>query len=317
MQVKSECVGTRIFCLGASRCGRGARSGAPRVPRPAVAHKRRGGRSRPSNGEAASRSAADRTAVVLGDDHDRRSRRHPVLEVRPAARGFLEGRREAGRSPGCCGATNKVRPSGVNSGPHISAPLGQAKKNLTTARPAPSTSQQYIPSGMLFLAWAPPWSVEIQSRPCRIDRDVVGRGEPGLAALAVHRARAFLGRVAGQEQHVPAELGRRHGRRPAPSPGGTSSTIWPWAFSARGFGPSTCSALRRVLLVSATYTRPLTGFGSTSSGRSIGVAPTRSAALRVKIRTSAWLGKPFSAVSGPSPWTSGSQVTLSSSNLAT
>ena len=31
----------------------------------------------------------------------------------------------------------------------------------------------------------------------------------------------------------------------------------------------------------------------------------------------AWLAKLFAAVSGPSPWTSGSQVSLSSSNLAT
>ena len=39
---------------------------------------------------------------------------------------------------------------------------------------------------------------------------------------------------------------------------------------------------RSVLLVSATYTRPVRGLASTSSGRSILVAPTLSAASRVK-----------------------------------
>ena len=45
-----------------------------------------------------------------------------------------------------------------------------------------------------------------------------------------------------------------------------------------------------------------------SSGRSIGVAPSASAARRVFSSTSAWSAKPFSAVSLPWPWTSGSQV---------
>ena len=107
-QAKSECAGTRIFCLGASRCGRGARSGRPaRARRPAVAHKRRGGRSRPSNGETASRSAADRTAVVLCDDDDRRSRRHPSWKSGQRLAGFSKVDAKSASSPGCCGATNR------------------------------------------------------------------------------------------------------------------------------------------------------------------------------------------------------------------
>ena len=61
---------------------------------------------------------------------------------------------------------------------------------------------------------------------------------------------------------------------------------------ARGFAASVWLDLRLVLLVSITKTDPVTGLGSTSSGRSIGVAPSMSAARRVSIRTSAWLLKP-------------------------
>src|SRR6266545_2489246 len=47
--------------------------------------------------------------------------------------------------------------------------------------------------------------------------------------------------------------------------------------------------------------RPVTGCASTSSGRSIGVAPSKSAARRVSMTTSAWLAKPLAAVRGPWP----------------
>jgi hypothetical protein len=76
-------------------------------------------------------SAADLAAVLLGDDHDRRARRHPVLEVRPARRRVVEGRDPPNSGhwspslPGYWIATNRVLPSGVNIGPH-SSPAGRA-----------------------------------------------------------------------------------------------------------------------------------------------------------------------------------------------
>src|SRR5690606_11246837 len=53
-----------------------------------------------------------------------------------------------------------------------------------------------------------------------------------------------------------------------------------------GSAPGEPSAPRLLLLVQTTYTLPVRGLASTSSGRSIGVAPTLSAAIRVKTSTS-------------------------------
>src|SRR5687768_1573945 len=44
--------------------------------------------------------------------------------------------------------------------------------------------------------------------------------------------------------------------------------------------------------------RPVSGEGSTSSGRSIGVAPDKSAAARTLITTSPWFAKPAREVQG-------------------
>ena len=50
-----------------------------------------------------------------------------------------------------------------------------------------------------------------------------------------------------------------------------------------------------------TNTTPVTGLMSTSSGRSMRVAPSTSAARRASISTSPWSAKPLAAVSGPWP----------------
>ncbi len=56
---------------------------------------------------------------------------------------------------------------------------------------------------------------------------------------------------------------------------------------ATGFASSTgCVVPRLALLVRAQYTLPFTGFGSMSSGRSIFVGATLSAARRVSMSTS-------------------------------
>src|SRR5829696_2383511 len=93
---------------------------------------------------------------------------------------------------------------------------------------------------------------------------------------------------------------------PASSPRSRSSSTCPQGLGARGLPAS--GAVRSVLLVKLTYTRPVTGLRCISSGRSILVAPTRSAAPRVLISTSAWLAKPLAAVSGPRPCSSGTHV---------
>ena len=66
---------------------------------------------------------------------------------------------------GCCTATKKPRLSGVNTGPHISAPVGVRKNMRVTARPRPVVSQAQMPSPMPFADCCSPWSVAIQSRP--------------------------------------------------------------------------------------------------------------------------------------------------------
>src|SRR5687768_4318036 len=62
----------------------------------------------------------------------------------------VEGRLKAGHSspssPGCCTATNMVSSSGVNTGPHISAPTGQRKKCFEVPRKGPSVSTAQTPS---------------------------------------------------------------------------------------------------------------------------------------------------------------------------
>ena len=102
---------------------------------------------------------------------------------------------------------------------------------------------------------------------------------------------------------------------------------WPQLLTARGLASSTAGRAepavvvpstllleagvvpRRLLLVQARNTSPdLVRLAATHSGRSIMVAPTRSAAWRALISTSAWLAKPFSAVKPFCPCTSGSQV---------
>ena len=73
-------------------------------------------------------------------------------------------------------------------------------------------------------------------------------------------------------------------------PASVISMTWPSRLTLRGFAsvaPSFVPVPRLVLLVHATYTRPVFGFGSTSSQRSILVAPTASAARRVFTSTSA------------------------------
>ncbi|CAM5270427.1 hypothetical protein STENM223S_01598 [Streptomyces tendae] len=68
-----------------------------------------------------------------------------------------------------------------------------------------------------------------------------------------------------------------------------SSSTWPCLLAWRGLASSAFGlepTPRLELLVSATYTLPVTGLGSMSSGRSIFVAPTLSPARRVKTKTS-------------------------------
>jgi hypothetical protein len=59
----------------------------------------------------------------------------------------------------------------------------------------------------------------------------------------------------------------------------------------------------------------VTGLGSTSSGRSIGVAPNKSAAARGLMHTSPWLANPAPEFSGPfSSCTSGSHSPVPSAS---
>ena len=139
------------------------------------AHQRRGGRSRPSNGEAASRSATDRTAVVLCDDHDRRSRRHPVLEVRPAARGFLEGRREVGQLARVLrcdeqgpAVRRELRPA------HLGA-SGAGEEELDHGAPGPFDIAAVHPVRDVVLGLGVALVGRDPEPARRIDRDVVGR----------------------------------------------------------------------------------------------------------------------------------------------
>ena len=49
-------------------------------------------------------------------------------------------------SPGCCTARKRLRPSGVNFGPHTSAPAGALKNALPVPRRSPTVSMAQRPS---------------------------------------------------------------------------------------------------------------------------------------------------------------------------
>ena len=88
------------------------------------------------------------------------------------------------------------------------------------------------------------------------------------------------------------------------SPSSRQRMMWPNRLFARGFaasGPGSLSRPRALLLVSVMYTSRVTGWTAPHSGRSIGVAPTRSADWRVFTSTSAWFANPLAAVSAALP----------------
>ena len=107
-----------------------------------------------------------------------------------------------------------------------------------------------------------------------------------------------------------AKMSQRKRVAATSSPSSRQRMMWPNRLFARGFaasGPGCLSRPRALLLVSVMYTSRVTGWTAPHSGRSIGVAPTRSADCRVFTSTSAWLANPFAAVSPFFPCTSASQ----------
>src|ERR1041384_5621920 len=82
-------------------------------------------------------------------------------------------------SPGCCTARNSVVPSGVNAGPQISEPRGPEE----SARDAP-VGPAHV-GAVESVVEADPVVLTIGRDPdssLRIERDVVGRGEPAVLA---------------------------------------------------------------------------------------------------------------------------------------
>ena len=69
--------------------------------------------------------------------------------------------------------------------------------------------------------------------------------------------------------------------------------MWPYGFGSRLLFTA---ELLPAPLVSVTKTSPVRGCTATHSGRCRRVAPTASAAMRVRISTSAWSAQPFAAV---------------------
>src|SRR5262245_10851560 len=67
-------------------------------------------------------------------------------------------------SPGCWIATKNVSRSGVNSGPHNSAPFGQRKNSFDVPRAGPSVSMAHTPSARPVSLGELP-SVAIHKRP--------------------------------------------------------------------------------------------------------------------------------------------------------
>ena len=118
----------------------------------------------------------------------------------------------------------------------------------------------------------------------------------GFVRIGVRRGyyRSAAGREDAQQQtEVHHHQAMREPRKPRPDSASRRHTRWkpcsrpccPKAFPARGFAALAVRRLR--LLVSVQYTSPLCGSTASHSGRSIVVAPTRSAAWRVRIRMSA------------------------------
>ena len=169
--------------------------------------------------------------------------------------------------------------------------MGTRKKAFPVPRAEPSVSKAQSPSAAPVLSFP---SVAIQSRPFTSRAQLSGEpNHPFSDVLGFHVVLLSFGSphltIISHSDTVEVK-----------SPfGSVISIICPDTFFARGFAGFTSPDLRLELFVSMTQTRPVLGSGSTSSGRSIGVASKRSPARRASIMTSAWELKPFSAVRGP------------------
>src|SRR6185503_20066955 len=150
-------------------------------------------------------SAPDLAAVVLRDRDHRAARRHARLEVGPARRRVVEGRalvvarvldreeqrlavgREAGSAHLAAGGPveDRARP----------AAIGPAYVRAVAA---------VVEAGPVVLAVG-----RDPDAPLRVERHVVGRGEPAVVAHRVGIARAVLGhlRVAAEQEEAPVALG--------------------------------------------------------------------------------------------------------------
>ena len=245
--------------------------------------------------ERGSRRLSDLAAAAPGDRDHRWPRRHAGLKSGQRVAGFsnvagIACGSSSSASPGCWTATNRVSSSGVNAGPHSSAPTGTRKNSFEVPRSAPSVSSAHTPSARPVLLGR-----------CRRSRSTAGpavsiaqlSGMPNqpFCVVSAEKRRADFGdrRIAALDQDRPRRtvrrviaVGRRH-----------LDDMAELVVGARIGGVDLlCRAL---VVVGQQRRRPccVTGLASTSSGRSILVAPSRSAASRVSISTSAWLAKPF------------------------
>ncbi len=222
-------------------------------------------------------------------------------------------------SPGCCKVRNNVAPSAVNSQPHTSAPTGPLMNWRTWPRSGPSVGQTKQPS-LLSPGWFP--SVTIQRLPSASKPRLSGfaKALSSLASVAPPKYVSFRCERRSRARAVtPRAVACRSARRRAGrSPNGTTSRPHRRPLDelenvarrcsvpagSRGLvrvssvRPPTCHDAAVAVRDSACTTNrrcPLRGLTATSSGRSSGVAPSRSAASRQRSTTSACDAKPRSA----------------------
>ena len=200
--------------------------------------------------------------------------------------------------------------SGVNSGPHISAPIGQRKNNFDVPRAAPSVSIAQSPSARPVARRRV--AVGRNPQPTRrIDRAVVRHAEPAVLGRRriERRTDRRNRRIAAFHQDLPLECRRR-----------VIATV-------RHHLDDVAEAVRRARVRGVDLIRPCAASCWSASRRpcwSWGwprrppAGPSwwrraASAASRAWIRTSAWLLKPFACGQRPWPCTSGSHSPVPSS----
>ena len=217
-------------------------------------------------------------------------------------------------SAGCWTDRNSVLPSGVKHGPVASRAMRAGEEQLRQAARRAFGVDAIDAVRQVEIVGA----VGRHPEPAgRIEGDVVGADEPAIVRCVRMEGRAdrCVLRIAAEHEQVPLVLvGRVVGVGAAAARRDQFDDVAPEVLGAR-IGRVDLRLVAILVLghhrIDAAGDR--VGFDVLRAGPS-GWRPSASAASRVFSSTSAWSAKPFSAVSLPWPWISGSQVIVPSAS---